>query len=231
MTRPIEVVFRRSAFSFALLSVLILTPTANQAQEPLPQGEIAPNEEPSSYATLMDRTDLGNIAQTARMQLDSGLRELKQAEQLRDKAAEITDPKKRQKADAKTLKAAQRADKFFREALGYNANLIEAYGGLGTALRLQGKPEEALQVHALALRRDPDDLDNFQGWTETLLELNMLGNATKAYSSYAHSNPKRAAILMNEIKRWLAEKETDPGDLDPEDVQRLALWVQQQEQG
>lgn len=213
------------------LWLLCSSASAIRAQQPLPQGEIAPNEEASSYDTLMDRSDLGNVAQTARMQLDTGLRELSQAQKLEKKAAETTDPEKREKAENKVIKAAERADQAFREALGFNANLTAAYAGLGAALRLQGKPEEALQVYALALRRSPDDLENFQGWSETLLELDMLGNATSAYTKYSQSSPERAKIMMAEIKKWLAEKQARPGELDPQDVQRLASWVEQQSQG
>ena len=91
--------------------------------------------------------------------------------------------------------------------------------------------QTATRVHALALRRNPDDMKNFQGWTQALLDLNMLGNATTAYTDYSSSNPARAEILMTEIKKWLALRQSDPGDLDPADVERLATWVEQQSQG
>jgi uncharacterized protein YpuA (DUF1002 family) len=53
----------------------------------------------------------------------------------------------------------------------------------------------------------------------------MLGDATNAYATFAEQGSPRAAVLMEEIKKWLAAKQTDPGDLDPADVQRLADWV------
>lgn len=210
-----------------VLSTLALIRLA-AAQQPLPQGQGAPNEEPSSSDTLMDRTDLGNVAQAAKMQYGSGVRELKKAEKLLRKAAETTDEKERTKAQDKAAAALESADKAFREALSYNASFVEAYSGLGTALRLQGKAEEALQVHAMALRRFPEDMENFRGWTESLMDLNLLGNATSAYSGYVQSNPARAEILLVAIEEWLAEKKTNPGEIDPADVQRLADWVSQQ---
>ena len=212
-----------------LISMFIAIPS--RGQEPLPQGDYSPNEQKSSTETLLDRTDLGNVAQAARMQYDSGVRDLSKAKKLADKASQIAEPKERAKAEKKTLAALERADKAFREAISYNANYFAAYAGLGTALLLQGKANEALQVHALALRRNPDDLENFQGWSASLMALNMLGNATTAYKDYSQSNPARAEILMAEIKEWLASKEANPGDLDPADLQRLAEWVAQQSQG
>jgi len=212
-----------------LIPAAIAIPT--QAQEPLPQGISQPNFEPSSTDTLMDRTDLGNVVQAARMQYSTGVRELGKAEKLREKAASLTDPKSRSKTEEKAQNALENADKAFREALSSDDDLIEAYAGLGTALRLQNKAEEALQVHAMALRRSPEDLENFVGWAESLLALNMLGNVTGAYTDYAQSNTTRAEILMTAIENWLADRRTDPGELDPADVERLADWVALQKQG
>lgn len=216
-----------------LFAALLLAGTAEHAaaQQPLPQGQGAPNEEPSSTDQLLDRTDLGNVAQAARTNYHSGVRELEKAEKLLQKLAELEDLEKIEKTDKKLQGAAARAEKSFREALGYDADLIAAYAGLGTALRLQGQAEEALQVHAMGLRRSPDNLENFQGWAKALLDLNMLGNATTAYTDYLQSHPPRAEILMIEIKHWLAAKQSAPGELDPADLDRLATWISDQDPG
>jgi tetratricopeptide (TPR) repeat protein len=203
-------------------------PPPVRAQEALPEGISLPNYEESSYSTLMERTDMGNVAQSAKMQYSSGLRDLKKARRLQEKAAGTADPQEREKTAQKAHSALESADKAFREALSFDAGLVEAYAGLGTALRLQGNSQDALQVHAMALRRDPTDTENFRGWTDSLLALNLLGNATTAYTDYAQTNPKRAEILMDAIEEWLEDKETEPGDIDPSDVQRLAAWVAQQ---
>lgn len=223
---PITYLIPSTLALILLMSGLAAEPA--QAQEALPEGISMPNYEASSSDTLMERTDMGNIAQEARLQYSAGERELKKAQKLRQKAAKMTDPEDRARTEAKAQGALDNADKAFREALSFDADLIEAYAGLGTVLRMQGKPQDALQVHAMALRKAPDDLENFTGWTDSLLALNMLGNATTAYTDYAQSNPKRAEILMTAIEKWLADKKTDPGDLDPGDVQRLADWVKQQ---
>jgi tetratricopeptide (TPR) repeat protein len=215
-----------------MFSMLITLAVPAAGQEALPEGISLPNYEASSYDTLMERTDLGNVAQAARMQLGTGERELKRGLKLSSKAeAMAADDKARAKTLEKAQKAYESADKAFREALAFNADLIPAYAGLGTSLRLRGRVQEALQVHALALRRDPSDMENFSGWTAALLDLNMLGNATSAYADYAETNPERAAVLMTAIETWLAAKTANPGDLDPADIRRLADWVEQQKQG
>lgn len=227
-----SVSIRVSSLSALILMLVGSLATPTLGQEALPEGISLPNYEASSRDTLMERTDLGNVAQTARLQYSTGERELKKGLRFIEKAAAIDDSDQgKAKLEAKAQKAFEAADKAFREALAYDGTFIEAFAGLGTALRLRGRPEEALQVHAMALRRAPDDAENFAGWTEALLDLNMLGNATTAYTDYAESNPARAEILMTAIENWLAEKTANPGELDPADVQRLADWVEQQKQG
>jgi tetratricopeptide (TPR) repeat protein len=194
-------------------------------------GRTDPTAEPGTTESLFDQSDLGNVAQTANMHYHSGTRQLTRAEKLEAKAAETEPGEKREKAEAKVQKAYESAIEEFKEAIGYSPDMMKAYAGLGTALRRLGRNEEALQVHSAALARSPQDLDNFEGWADSLMALNMLGDATTAYSSLVQSQPERAAILMQAMKEWLTEKQTDPGDLDPADVNRLAGWIEQNEGG
>ena len=165
------------------------------------------------------------------MKLAEGKRSLKQALKTESKIAATTEADKRTKLEERRVELYEQAVAAFTEALGYNKELVEAYAGLGDALHGLGRLEEALQVYAMALRQFPDDLDSFRGWAHTLLALDLLGNATSAYSQYAESNPARAEILMSEMKGWLTEKRTDPGELDPADVEKLAAWIEQQGTG
>lgn len=187
--------------------------------------------EPSSLDTLMDQTSRGNTVQAAQAAYHQGLRELERAEDLAAKAAEMEDASKSEKLLAKSVKANENAVQQLTGALQQNPKLIEAYDALGLAYRRLGKYQEALEIHAIALRRDPDSMDNFRGWSEALMQLDMLGNATTAYATYVEADSPRAPILMDEIKKWLAVKQDDPGELEPEHVQRLADWIAQQEQG
>jgi tetratricopeptide (TPR) repeat protein len=181
--------------------------------------------------TGFERSDLGNVAQTARMEYAEGSRQLSEARKLRGRIAETDDPAKRAKLEKKLEETYQGAVQAFTDAIGYAPKMSEAYAGLGETYRDWGQFQQALEVHAAAVRRFPDDLENFEGWAWALMELNMLGNATSAYSSFVDSNPDRAAILMKAMEDWLQRKQKDPGDLNPEDVQKLAVWIEAQRGG
>jgi tetratricopeptide (TPR) repeat protein len=191
----------------------------------------SPGEEPSSEDTLFEQSDLGNVTQAAQFAYRGGQRELDAAAKLADKAADAPSEEKRQALLEKRTKALQQAVEKFQEAIGYQPDLLDAYTGLGAALRELGQYGDALQVHARALEADSDREEDFRGWAGSLLALDMLGDATTAYTRLATSRPDQAAILMETMKAWLAEKQADPGDLSPEDVQRLADWIAQHEAG
>jgi tetratricopeptide (TPR) repeat protein len=210
-------------FSFLLIS----TATSAQQIEDVRTGP----DEPGTTESLFEQSDLGNVAQTANAHYHSGTRQLNRAEKLTAKAAETEAGDKRDKAEAKVQKAYESAIDEFKQAIGYSPDMMKAYAGLGTALRAVGMNEDALKVHSTALSKSPEDVENFEGWAESLMALNMLGDATTAYSSLVQSRPDRAAILMQAMKDWLTEKQANPGDLDPADVDRLAGWIEQNDRG
>lgn len=211
-----------------LLAALLLVPATLTAQS---EEREAPNREPSADETLFEQSDLGNVAQAARFSWAAGDRELQAARKLERRADEAPDETKRDELLAKRTTALERAVGHFEEAIGYNPRLLDAYTGLGTALRGLDRHADALRVHARALELDDGREEDFRGWAEALLGLDMLGDATTAYGQLVATRPDRAAILMDEMKAWLAEKRQDPGELRPEDVQRLADWIAAQEAG
>ncbi len=186
--------------------------------------------ESSAFDTLMDQSSRGNTVQSAQSGYHQGMRDIERAEDLAEKAAGETDEAKAAKLNKKSVAAYQSATEQLMGALRLNPKMIEAYDALGLAFRRLGQDQASLEVHAIALRRDPDSMENFRGWSESLMNLNMLGNATTSYTQYVEEGSPRAAILMDAMKTWLVEKQADPGELRPEDVQRLADWIDQQEQ-
>ena len=218
---------RRPPFPLLLTAVLLApAPLVAQFEDPP-----SPAEEPSSEDTLFEQSDLGNVTQAAQFAYRGGQRELDAAAKLAGKAADAPSEEKRQALLEKRTKALQQAVEKFQEAIGYQPGLLDAYTGLGAALRELGLHEDALQVYARALEADDGREEDFRGWAASLLALDMLGDATSAYARLAANRPDQAAILMETMKAWLAEKQTDPGDLRPEDIQRLADWIAQQEAG
>lgn len=205
----------------ALVLVLLAVPVAAQER---------PNEEPSSNATLFDQTSTGNVAQAAMMALASGERDLKRAAKLEEKLAEL-DGEKAAKQREKIAAAYESAAASFLEAIRSNQDLVEAYLGLGAAYGAQGKHQEALQVLNRGLWLAPGHDEMFTAWTATVMELNLLGDATRAYTQYIGADPERAGEVMGALKGWLAEHKANPGEISPEDVARLEAWIAQQESG
>ncbi len=219
MTRTQLVV--RCALGLALGAMLALGGAPATAQEP---DFSHPTDEPGSNETLMDRSDLGNVVAAGRMKVAEGNREMKRAAKL-EKKRDTAEAAKREELDAKIVAAYQRAAQSFQEAIRTSPNLLDGYTGLGQALAHLGRHQESLQVHAAALRKDAADESNFRGWASAMLELNMLGDATKAYDYFADSNPAQAEILLELMHDWLDRRRADPGELAPDDVERMASWL------
>ncbi len=213
----------RSRLGIVPLAVILMLGIAGagSAQEP---DFSHPTDEPSSSATLMDRSDLGNTVSQSRMAHAAGMRDLKRAEKLEKKLASADDAK-RAEIEARIQAARESAVENFTNAIRTTPGLLEAYGGLGRALGSLGRHQESLQVYAVALQKDPSDNDNFRGWAEELLELDLLGNATQAYGHFQSANPEQAEILLAVIRDWLDRRRQDPGELAAEDIEKMADWL------
>jgi len=178
----------------------------------------------------LEQSSSGNVVQQAKMAYGQGMRELERAAKLSLKAEKEASPDKSAKLLKKAAGARENAIQQFMQALRMEPELIEAYEALGQTFRSLGKYQEALEIQAIALRRDPENMEIFQGWAASLMALNMLGNATTSYSAYVEAGSPRAEILMGEMKKWLAAKQADPGELDPQHIEKMAQWMAQQGQ-
>ena len=180
--------------------------------------------ERGSEETLMERTDLGNVAQTARMLFAAGNRELKKAGKLQKKLV-TADDAGRAEIGAKILAAHEKAVSKFTEAIRYSPEMLEAYTALGDTYAKLGRHDERLQTHSAALELAPDDEGNFRGWVGALLALDRLADARSAWDRYRADDPPKAEILMAEMRGWLERRQTEPGELAVEDIERMADWL------
>ena len=209
----------RLALTFAALLALAGLATAQDGSFTHPA-----YSEPGSNETLMDRSDLGNVAQSARFQFAEGNRDLKRAAKLEKKLASA-DADKRAELEAKITETYESAIGKFTEAVRTAPKMIEAYAALGEAYGKVGKHQHRLQVHSAALRVEPGDEANFRGWAGALLELDMLGDATRAWDHFHANDPAKADILLTEMSGWLERRRAEPGDMAAEDIQRMADWL------
>jgi tetratricopeptide (TPR) repeat protein len=196
-----------------------------QAQD---EGRTAPNEEPSSMDTLFDRSDTGNVVQSAVMSLSAGQRELKRAAKLEGRLGEL-EGKKLESTRANISQAYQNAIESFQDAIRSEPKMAEAYVGLSRALRAAGKFADALMVSSQGLKLAPESDDLFAGWAESIMGLDMLGDATRAYSQLKGASPARAELLMQLMKDWLSRRRVEPGEVSAADIDRLADWIGEQE--
>ena len=182
----------------------------------------------ASGSDMLTQSSSGNVAQQAVFASGAGDRDLKKAAKLTAKLPEL-EGKKREAAEGKIAKAYENAQASYREALGLDPKMIEAYVGLAEAFRATGMHAETLQATTLGLRVDSANDVLFAGWAESLMALDRLGDATQAYSQLQQTNPAWAGVLIGEIKSWLVEHQADPGELAPADVEKMAVWVAEQE--
>ncbi|MDX1502642.1 MAG: tetratricopeptide repeat protein [Thermoanaerobaculia bacterium] len=219
----------RSTPSAGSLAILALLLSAFLAGPPV-AAQDRPNEEPSSFDTLMDRTDMGNVAQTARMAYHTGVRELEQARKLEEKAAETPEEAKRAKHQKRALASYERAIESLTDALRTQPTLVEAYDPLGRAFLATGRPEEALSVYAAALRLAPELIEAKEGLGEALLEAGRVRDAAAAYESLRGEDGEAAARLLAAMRRWVDRHRETPEPFSPEVVEAVATLVQQWEQ-
>ena len=219
---------RTRTLTLLAVAVLLVAAAAVAQEDDLGAAPPAANEEPGTNEQLFDRTDMGNVAQAAMNYYHAGHRNLERARKLEAKVEE-TEPSKREKAMAKVQKAYEQAADSYLQAVRTNPRLFEAYTELGDAFRHLGKHAEAIQVHSKALELTPNDPANVYGRAESFLALNYLREAATAYTELADAGDDHAGQLMASLKRWVAEKREDPGEIRPDAVETLAAWIEQQE--
>ena len=184
----------------ALLVIALLAAVPAAAQD-------RPNDEPSSFDPLMERSDLGNVRQAALLAYHAGRRDLDRARKLDERAIEqLTD------------------------AVRTNPKLAEAYDPLGRALLATGKAQDALEVYGASLRVAPDDWAHKEGLAEALLGTGRVRDAANAYQTLRDGHEESADRLLAAMKRWVSERRERPAEnVPPEVVDALATLIQQWE--
>lgn len=205
----------------------LLTPVAGSAQDI----DVQPADRMAAEA---DRNQFENEPDdplaAGRSLYVAGNGHLKRGDKLAAKAAKVGGAE-RSELESKAREEREAAVEALGEAVRTAPGLLDAYVSLGTALRALGRAEEALQVHALALQRNERDDDNFRGYVVSLLALDRLGNAAALYEQMKQEQPKRAKIVYEELSDFYDERKSEPGNLAPADLERLASWLAERRTG
>jgi tetratricopeptide (TPR) repeat protein len=155
----------------------------------------------------------------AQQALDAGLAALREAEGL-DNGSPTN------KAPAPALKDAYtRARVAFEQATQADANLAEAWNGLGYSQRKLGEYNKALSSYARALAIKPGYPEATEYRGEAYLGLNRVEDAKQAYLDLFAANRLLADRLLAAMKRWIgAQSKDSPAAAD------LATWVEERAQ-
>lgn len=210
----------------AVLTALALTAAGAAAQS-----NPAEEADRSSFDTLFDRTDSGNVSQAALASYNAGVRLMQRAEKQLEKAAQTSDAKKREKLESGAAASYESASEQFLDAIRSRPDMVKAYAELGRTYQALDKHAEAVQVYNAGLERAPDDTPMFANRAEAMLELNGLREATAAYTELTERDRELAARLLDAMKVWVADRRAHPEKVDAKAVDALAGWIEQQETG
>jgi tetratricopeptide (TPR) repeat protein len=158
----------------------------------------------------------------ARDQYNSGVRLIEKADVLATDAAHQADPRKQQKALARSNQSYAGALRKLARATELNPAMYAAWNYLGYANRKLGNYEAALAAYDRALRLKPDYAEAIEYRGHAYLGLDRLGEAKEAYLSLYSANRKLAAQLLDGMQQWIGAHRGDSGGLD---VESFAVWV------
>jgi len=155
----------------------------------------------------------------AQQALDVGLAALREAEGLEAGAAQS-------KSTPPALKEVYtRARASFEQATQADANLAEAWNGLGYSQRKLGDYTKALNSYARALAIQPGYPQATEYRGEAYLGLNRVEDAKQAYLDLFAANRALADKLLGAMKHWIdTQKSGSPAAAD------LAKWVEERTQ-
>jgi tetratricopeptide (TPR) repeat protein len=146
--------------------------------------------------------------QKAQAAYSDGVRDAKKADKAQAAADAATDAGRKDKAAREAHDAYASANAKFREAVGLDATLPEAWNYLGYTHRKLGNYDEALAAYAKALELKPGYADALEYRGEAYLGLSRIPDAQQAYLDLYAGNRALAAKLLTAMKGWVAAQRT-----------------------
>ena len=131
------------------------------------------------------------------------------------------------KKAAKAQKAYRKAIEKYRTAVELMPEFHQAWSSLGYALRKTGEYGDSLAAYDKALSISPRYAEAIEYRGQAYLGLNRIEEAKAAYMQLFEMDRDRAAELMTAMKRWIAERRSDAGELSQETIDSFAAWVEE----
>lgn len=161
----------------------------------------------------------------AKSAYNSGLHDIKKAQEYAADAAQASTPEKAAKAHNKAQKYYQDSLAEFIDAVRQQPSMYEAWNYLGFANRHLGRYDDALSAYAKALEINPKYPNAIEYRGEAFLGLNKIEDAKSAYMSlFADSRPL-ADELMAAMHRWADTRRQDSQGLSAEELDAFAKWM------
>lgn len=182
----------------------------------------AQGENPASEPQMIDIPDQ-NQGLSPEGALRLGQSSLEKAREARERAAEA-DGKKAEKLQKKSEKHYEEAIQLFVAAIRGNADLADAYIGLGTAMLDLDQPEKALQAWGAGQQKAPKNPDLLYGLGRTYVLLDRPSEAASAYVALQKEDATRAADLLQMLREW-GEPRAAQGE---QQAIQLLAWIEEQ---
>jgi len=146
--------------------------------------------------------------QKAQAAYNDGVHDAKKADKAQAAADAATDAGRKDKAVREAHEEYASANAKFREAVGLDATLPEAWNYLGYTNRKLGNYDEALAAYAKALELKPGYADALEYRGEANLGLSCIPDAQQAYLDLYAGNRALAAKLLTAMRSWVAAQRT-----------------------
>ncbi len=116
----------------------------------------------------------------------------------------------------------------FSEAVHLDARMYEAHTYIGYANRKLGRHDQALEAYRAALRLKPDYARAIEYQGEAFLGLDRFADAIFNYQRLYALETGQAKKLLAAMRKWLQERQANPGSISPEELTQAAEWLNDQ---
>jgi tetratricopeptide (TPR) repeat protein len=172
--------------------------------------------------------------QKARTAYNDGVRLVKKADKAGEAALSATDAGKKDKAAREAHDEYGAALEKFKEAVGLDATLPEAWNYVGYTSRKLGSYDDALAAYGKALALKPGYPDALEYRGEAYLGVSRLADAQQTYLDLYAGNRALAAKLLAAMKQWVATQRASPSGATPSppgpSLDDLDKWIQERAQ-
>lgn len=159
---------------------------------------------------------------------NEGVRSVKKGDKAQEYAGSASDAGRKDKATREAQEAYAQALVKFKQALGYDDSLAEAWNYAGYTSRKLGHYEEALAAYGKALSLKPGYADALEYRGEAFLALNRVQDAQQSYLDLYAGSRTLAGKFLGAMKSWASAQRAVGADAAHLD--ELDLWIKEREQ-